>query len=128
MHHVHCLSPGDLLASSTYINYMFLLDPIKVMTYDYRTLPAVLFSSLQTGENLLRVQLLSHLPVKHYSFGKTTVKSLVLSQQTGEFYLLKLSFFSPLVRQESKCLLMNCCDTLTEHTGHSTAKRTRKIT
>lgn len=39
-------------------------------------------------------------------------------------YLLKLSFFSPLVRHVSRCLLIKCCGTLTEHTGHSTAKDT----
>lgn len=41
-------------------------------------------------------------------------------------YLLKLSFFSPLVRHVSRCLLIKCCGTLTEHTGHSTAKDTYK--
>lgn len=42
------------------------------------------------------------------------------------FYLLKLSLFSPLVRHVSRCLLIKCCGTLTEHTGHSTAKDTQK--
>lgn len=41
-------------------------------------------------------------------------------------YLLKLSFFSPLVRHVSRCLLMKCWGTLTEHTGHSTAKDAQK--
>lgn len=41
-------------------------------------------------------------------------------------YLLRLSFFSPLVRQQSKCLLMNWCGTLTEHTGQSTAEGRHK--
>lgn len=50
------------------------------------------------------------------------------TEQTGVkrikwvLYLLKLSFFSPLVRHVSRCLLIKCWDTLTEHTGHSTAK------
>lgn len=50
------------------------------------------------------------------------------TEQTGVnrikrvLYLLKLSFFSPLVRHVSKCLLIKCWGTLTEHTGHSTAK------
>lgn len=50
------------------------------------------------------------------------------TEQTGVkrikwvLYLLKLSFFSPLVRHVSRCLLIKCCGTLTEHTGHSTAK------
>lgn len=56
---------------------------------------------------------------------QTTVKSLK-STDKWVLYLLKLSFFSPLVRQVSRCLLINCLDTLTEHTGHATAKRHRR--
>lgn len=41
-------------------------------------------------------------------------------------YLLKPFFFSPLVRHVSRCLLIKCWGTLTEHTGHSTAKGHKK--
>lgn len=66
-------------------------------------------------------------PKRALKLDKTSVQSSFKWSVKWILYLLKLSFLSPLVRHVSRCLLIKCWETLTEHTGHSTAKKTHKI-
>lgn len=81
--------------------------------------------------NHLYVPLLNLISRESFKCAELFIPSLYIALQLEQtiktFYLLKLSFFSSLVRQVSRWLLINCCDTLTEHTGHSTARDTEDI-
>lgn len=65
---------------------------------------------------------LSSLPILLRAWMPLSTEQAGVKRIKWVLHLLKLSFFSPLVRHVSRCLLIKCRGTLTEHTGHSTAE------